>query len=72
MRDFLISVASGFAVAVLSSIFLRRPLPKAGPSQNMKMTSSRNGGVTQLALIFFLGVAAALAVFLIMNGNPSF
>jgi hypothetical protein len=69
MRDFLISVASGFAVAVLSAIFLRRPLPRSGPSQNMRMDASRKGGVTRLALIFLFGLAVASAVFLIMNGN---
>ena len=70
MREFLISVASGFAVAVLSAIFLRRPLPRSGPSQNMSMAATRKGGVTRLAVIFLLGLAVALAVFLIISGNP--
>lgn len=66
MHDFLISVASGFAVAVLSAIFLRRPSPKGGPSQSMTMNSPRNLGGTQLLLVFLLGFAAALAVYVLM------
>ena len=61
MRDFLISVASGFAVAILSAIFLRRPSRGSGPSQNMSMRTKGGGGAVQYLLIFALGAAAALA-----------
>jgi hypothetical protein len=72
MRDFLISVASGFAVAILSAIFLRRPARKSGSSQNMTMIGTRNGGAPRSLLIFFLGFAAALAVFLLLGRHLSF
>jgi hypothetical protein len=71
MREFLIAVASGLAVAILSAIFLRRPLPKSGPSQNMTMAGRRNGRLT-LPLIFLLAFAAALSVLLLLRGQPPF
>ena len=71
MREFLISVASGFAVAILSAIFFRRPLPKSGPSQNMTMAGRRNGRLA-LPLIFLLVFAAALGVLLLSRDRPPF
>jgi hypothetical protein len=72
MRDFLISVASGFAVAMLTAIFLRRPPARTGASQNMNMIASGGGGVVRLALMFSLGLAVALVVFVAIHGNLSF
>jgi hypothetical protein len=72
MREFLISVASGFAVAILSAIFLRRPMPKSGPSQNMTMIGTRSRGAPRFLVIFLLGFAAALAVLLAVNRHLSF
>jgi hypothetical protein len=71
MREFLIAVASGFAVAILSAIFLRRPLPKSGPSQNMTMGGRRNGRLA-LPLIFLLAFAAALGVLMLSRGQLHF
>jgi hypothetical protein len=71
MREFLIAVASGFAVAILSAIFLRRPVPKSGPSQNMTMAGRGNGRLS-LPLIFLLAFAAALGVLLLLRGQPPF
>jgi hypothetical protein len=72
MREFLLAVASGFTVAVLSAIFLRRPLPKSGPSQNMTMGGSRNSRWVWLPLIFLLAFAVALGVLFLLHGQPSF
>jgi hypothetical protein len=71
MRDFLIAVASGFTVAILSAIFLRRPPPKSGPSQNMTRGRRRNGRFT-LPLIFLMAFAAALGVLLLLRSRPPF
>jgi hypothetical protein len=72
MRDFLISVASGFAVAILSAIFLRRPSRGSGPSQSMSMGSTASGGVIQFLVVFLLGAAAVLAVLTYMKGELPF
>jgi len=72
MRDFLISVASGFAVAILSAIFLRRPLPNGRPSQNMNMNTPRNGGVTRFLFVFLIAAVFVLAALLLAKDRPFF
>ncbi|MGA7327677.1 MAG: hypothetical protein WBX25_25085 [Rhodomicrobium sp.] len=69
MRDFLISVASGFAVAMLSAIFLRRPLPNGRPSQNMNMNTASNGGVVRFLLVFLLVAVFVLAALLLAKDH---
>jgi hypothetical protein len=64
-------IASGFAVAILSAIFLRRRLHESGPSQNMTTAGRRNGRLA-LPLIFFLAFAAVLGVLLLLRGQPPF
>jgi hypothetical protein len=73
MRDFLISVASGFAVAILSAIFLRRSSRGSGSSQSMSMgAAASGGGVTQFLLVFLLGAVVVLAVLTYMKGELPF
>jgi hypothetical protein len=70
IREFVISVASGFAVAILSAIFLRRPLRgNHAPSQSMSMGSSSGGTMSQIVLIFLLGAAAAFAILMYLQGR---
>ena len=70
IREFVISVASGFAVAILSAIFLRRPLRgNRAPSQSMSMGSSSGGTMSQIVLIFLLGAAAAFAIMMYSQGR---
>jgi hypothetical protein len=74
MRDFLISVASGFAVAVLSAIFLRGPFRgnRNAPSQSMNMSNTPNAGFSQFLFFFLLGGAAAFAILMYAQGQISF
>ncbi len=73
MRDFLISVASGFAVAILSAIFLRRSQRESGSSQNMRIGTAASGrGIIQFLLVFLLGAAAVLGVLAYTKGRLPF
>jgi|GEM_PF-3653416 len=75
MREFLISVASGFAVAVLSAIFIGRSGEsggKPGQTQSMSMTTNKGGGFAQTLLIFFAGAAIAFAVLMYAEGRLVF
>jgi hypothetical protein len=62
MHDFLISVASGLTVAILSAIFLRARPAKTGPSQNMTMNAPRSRSVIWILFLFLIGFAAALTL----------
>jgi hypothetical protein len=73
MRDFLISVASGFAVSILSAIFLRKSPRGSGPTQNMSIGSAAGGrAVIQFLLVFLLGAAAIFAAVTYAKGELSF
>jgi hypothetical protein len=74
LREFVISVASGFAVAILSAIFLRRPMRggRNAPTQSMGMNTTSGGGVGQLFLFFLLGAAVALAILMYTQGRFAF
>lgn len=69
LREFVISVASGFAVAILSAIFLRRPLRQPGPSQSMSMGNFSRSTTGQVLLFFVLGAAAAFAILMYLQGR---
>ncbi len=69
MREFLISVASGLTVALLSALFIRQDR-RGGQSQTMNINTSRRGPWGVLVYVL-LGAAAAALVFLYLRGGFS-
>ncbi len=67
MKEFLISVASGLVVALISALFLGKGRGHSGgQSQSMSMNSS-GGTFSRVALAFVLG---AIAVYVILTVYP--
>jgi hypothetical protein len=63
MREFLISVASGLVVALISALFRRdRGRGPGGMSQTMSNTTVTGGGVTRTVLAFLIGAAVVYVV----------
>ena len=66
MREFLISVASGIVVAIVSALFIGR----SGRGERTAPNQSQSGGsLGKVLLAFLLGAAIVLAVLMAREGR---
>jgi hypothetical protein len=71
MREFLISMASGIVVAVISNLFIGRRGEKSGTSLSQSMSSNSGSSSGKIFIAFLLGAAIVFAVLMFHNGRFS-